>query len=123
MVVTAAETALERDLSTRIMRGGRAPVTRGLSPGETLVRQGEPDDSVLLLLDGVVTVDVDGTAMPELGPGAVIGERAVLEGGRRTATLTAATPVRVAEAAADAVDRDAHARLAALHHHEDTRSA
>lgn len=122
-MVTAAETALERDLSTRIMRGGRAPVIRGLSPGETLVRQGEPDDSVLLLLDGVVTVDVDGTAMPELGPGAVIGERAVLEGGRRTATLTAATPVRVAEAAADAVDRDAHARLAALHHHEDTRSA
>lgn len=118
VVVTAAETELERELSTQIMRGGQAPVIRSLSAGETLVRQGEPGDSVLLVLDGVLTVDVDGTALPELGPGAVIGERAVLEGGRRTATLTAATSVRVAEAAADVIDRDALARLAALHDHE-----
>lgn len=122
VVVTAAETELERELSARIMRGGRAPVVRSLSAGETLVRQGEPGDSVLLLLDGVVTVDVDGEAMPELGPGAVIGERAVLEGGRRTATLTAATTVRVAEAAADVIDREALARLAALHDHENIGS-
>ena len=42
------------------------------------------------------------TAKPlaELGPGAILGERAVLEGGRRTATLRAVTPVRVAVARA-----------------------
>lgn len=118
VVVTAAETELERELSTRIMRGGTKPVIRSVAAGDTLIRQGAPGDSVLLLLDGVVTVDVDGEAMPELGPGAVIGERAVLEGGRRTATLTATTPVRVAEASADVIDRDALARLAESHRHE-----
>lgn len=122
VVVTAAESQLERELSTRIMRGGYKPTIRTLRAGEPLVRQGETGSSVLLLLDGVLTVDVDGTAMPEIGPGAVIGERAVLEGGRRTATLTAATPVRVAEAEADVIDRDALARLSKGHRHEESIS-
>ncbi|HEX6443701.1 MAG TPA: cyclic nucleotide-binding domain-containing protein [Streptosporangiales bacterium] len=122
VVVTAAESQLERELSTRIMRGGDKPTVRALGAGETLVRQGEAGASVLLLLDGVLTVDVDGQAMPELGPGAVIGERAVLEGGRRTATLTAATPIRVAEVAADVIDRQALARLAKEHRHEESLS-
>lgn len=83
------------------------------------MRQGEPGSSLFLLLDGVLGVDVDGTPLPELGPGAILGERAVLEGGLRTATLTALTPVRVAEAAADAVDRKALAALAEGHRREE----
>jgi CRP-like cAMP-binding protein len=53
----------------------------------------------------------------------VLGERAVLEEGRRTATLTAITPISVAEAAADAIDRDALARLAEGHRREELRAA
>ena len=42
---------------------------------------------MFLLLNGVLVVEVDGEKLAELGPGAVFGERAVLEGGTRTATL------------------------------------
>lgn len=118
-LVVAVETELERQLSTDIMRGGRRPQIRNLPEGTALTRQGEAGDELFLILDGVVTVDVDGTALAELGPGAVIGERALLEHGRRTSTVTARTPVRVAVAARDAVDLDRLRTLADSHHRED----
>ncbi|WP_082801540.1 cyclic nucleotide-binding domain-containing protein [Herbidospora cretacea] len=119
VVVTAAETALERELSRLIMRGSRRPVVRELRKGEALVRQGEPGESLFLLLDGVVTVDVDGRELGLAGPGAVLGERALLENGHRTATLTALTPIRVAEARADIIDRAALEHLAQGHRREE----
>ncbi|GAB1817169.1 cyclic nucleotide-binding domain-containing protein [Herbidospora sp. RD11066] len=119
VVVTAAETALERELSRLIMRGSRRPVVRELKEGEALVRQGEPGASLFLLLDGVVTVDVDGRELGRVGPGAVLGERALLEHGHRTATLTALTPIRVAEAGADIIDRAALEHLAQGHRREE----
>lgn len=118
VLVTAAETALEREMSLRIMRGGPRPEVRSLPEGADLARQGEPGEALYLLLDGVLAVSVDGTVLAELGPGAVLGERAILEGGLRTATLTAVTPVRVAVAAAGTVDRVALAVLAAGHRRE-----
>ncbi|MGH9187770.1 MAG: cyclic nucleotide-binding domain-containing protein [Acidimicrobiales bacterium] len=96
-VVTAVESALERELSGVIMGAGK-PKVRRLRGGQTLTRQGEEASSIYVLLDGVLSVTVDGEELGALGPGAVIGERAVLEGGRRTATVTAVTPVKVAEA-------------------------
>ncbi|GAA2568816.1 cyclic nucleotide-binding domain-containing protein [Pseudonocardia hydrocarbonoxydans] len=122
VVVTAAETALERELSTLIMRGGRRPEVRTLPAGAVLARQGDPGDVLFLLLDGVLAVEHDGVPLAELGPGAVLGERAVLEGGRRTATLTAVTPVRVAQAASDVLDREALAALATGHRREEQPS-
>lgn len=118
VLVTAAETALERELSLLIMRGGTRPEVRSLPEGADLARQGEPGEALYLLLDGVLAVSVDGTVLAELGPGAVLGERALLEGGLRTATLTAVTPVRVAVAPADSLDRAALAELAAGHRRE-----
>ncbi len=55
--------------------------------------------------DGVLSVEVDGESLAEVGPGAILGERAALEGGQRTATLRAVTPCRVAVAPGDAIDR------------------
>jgi Cyclic nucleotide-binding domain len=118
VVVTAAETELERRLSGSIMRGGDRPAIRRLAAGDVLTRQGETADEVYLLLDGVMGVDRDGDRLAELGPGAVLGERSVLEGGLRTATLTALTAVRVAAVRPDALDRDALAELAAGHRRE-----
>ena len=106
-LVTAVETALERSLSTTIMRGGEPPDVRTVKEGGVLVRQGDPGDELFLLLDGVLVVDVDGEPVAEVGPGAVLGERAVLEGGARTSTLRAATKCRVAAVPADRIDRDA----------------
>jgi hypothetical protein len=118
-LVVEVESDLERELSNDIMRGGARPTIRNLPEGSELTRQGQPGDELFLVLDGVVRVDVDGTPLAELGPGAVIGERALLEGGVRTSTVTAVTPVRVAVAARDAIDLDRLRTLAESHHRED----
>jgi hypothetical protein len=117
-LVTAVETALERQLSSTIMRAGAKPEIRNVKQGKHLVEQGEAGRDLFLLLDGVLSVVVDGEVVAELGPGAILGERAVLEGGIRTATLSAATNVRVAVASPDQVDHEALVRLADGHRRE-----
>ena len=77
-----------------------------------------PGADIYLLLDGVLSVAVDGTQIGELGPGTVVGERALLEDGRRTATLRAVIGCVIATAARDLIDRDRLARLAERHHQE-----
>jgi len=121
-LVTVAESALERQLSATIMRGGAKPAVRRLAKDAVLTEQGEPGDEIYLLLDGVLSVWVDEAQVGELGPGAVVGERAVLEHGRRTATLRAVTDCVVAVAARDQIDRDSLASLAEGHHREDAES-
>jgi CRP-like cAMP-binding protein len=118
-LVTAAETALERRMSTTIMRGGEKPEIRSIKKGKTFVKEGEPGDDLFLLLDGVIRVDVGGEPVAEMGPGAVFGERARLEGGTRTSTLVAITPCRLAVARADQLDPAALAELAEGHRREE----
>ena len=86
--------------------------------GKVLTEQGQAGDELYLLLDGVLQVDVDGNVLAELGPGAILGERALLEGGRRTATLRALTKCTVAVAAAENVNRAALEELAKTHRRE-----
>jgi hypothetical protein len=117
--VTEVETALERELSQSIMRGGSKPTIRKLNQGDALVEQGESGDELFLLLDGVLSVEVNGKALAEVGPGAILGERALLESGKRTATLRALTPARVAVANADQILADALAELASGHRREE----
>ena len=88
------------------------PGFRRLDEGEVLVEQGQTGTDVYLLFDGVLMVEIDGQPVTELGPGAVVGEMALLEGGRRTATLRAVTPCRVAAVPGDRIDRAALAELA-----------
>jgi hypothetical protein len=117
--VTAVETALERQLSATIMRGGQKAETRTIKKGQPLVEQGAPGNELYLLLDGVLDVVVDGEPIAEVGPGAILGERALLEGGTRTATLRALTKCRVAVANADQIDRAALEELSAGHRREE----
>ena len=121
-LVTAVESALERELSTHIMRGGQKPKIRKLKAGQVLVEQGQPGDELYLLLDGVIAVEVDGAPLGEVGPGAILGERAIIEAGRRTATLRAVTKARVALARADQVDGAALATVSEGHRREETRA-
>lgn len=107
-VVTAVESALERDLSLEIMGSGGKRRSQRLSPGDVLVEQGdaaEGSNVVYLVLDGVLEVVVDGEVVGELGPGAIVGERAQLEGGGRTATLRAKTAGKVVGVPAEEIDR------------------
>jgi hypothetical protein len=118
-LLTAAETALEQTLSTAIMRGGAKPKVRKLAEGDELTHQGDAGTELFLLLDGVLEVLVDDEPVAEIGPGAVAGERALLEGGNRTSTLRAVTKVRVAVASADEVDTAALQELSEGHRREE----
>jgi hypothetical protein len=95
-VVAAAESALERELSRTMLSSDLEFVRRDLAEGEVLVEQGHEGLELYLLLDGMLGVEVDGEQVAEMGPGTMLGERASLEGGVRTATLRAVTPCRVA---------------------------
>ena len=110
--VTEAESALERQLSRELMAGA-SPKRRKLKADETLVQQGEAGNDLYLLLDGVLAVEVDGEEVAEIGPGAILGELAAVEGGKRTATLRARTPARVGVVPPELVDRAALDKLAA----------
>jgi hypothetical protein len=120
-LVTEVETALERQLSTTLMRGGKKPTVRNLNEAETLTEQGQEGNELFLLLDGVLRVEVDGERLAELGPGAILGERAILEGGKRTSTLRAVTPCKVAVASADQIEPNALAELSQSHRREEKR--
>lgn len=119
-LVTAVESALERELSTVIMRSGSKPEVRKVKKGATLVEQGDAGEELFLLLDGVLTVEVNGENLAELGPGAILGERALLEGGTRTSTLRAVTACKVAVASGADVDREALEALAQGHRREES---
>jgi len=118
--VTAVESALERSLSSAIMRGSGTPAIRKVKRGSVLVAQGDTGDEVFLLLDGVLGVEVDGERLAEYGPGAVLGERAHLEGGTRTSSLVAVTPCKVASVHADQLDREMLEELSEGHRREAT---
>ena len=116
--VTAIESAMERELSSVIMKNGK-PKIRKLKTGDVLTKEGEEATDVYLLLDGVIAVSVGGNEVANLGPGALIGERAVLEGGKRTATLTAVSPAKVAQARKVELDLDKLAEVSTGHRRED----
>jgi Cyclic nucleotide-binding domain len=116
---TAVESELERELSHALMRGGGKPKRRKLEPGEMLVEQGEEGQDLFLLLDGMLDVEVGGQVVAEVGPGTILGERALLEGGRRTSTLRAATPARVAVISPADVDESVLPELARAHRAEE----
>ena len=117
-LTTAVESELERELSASIMREGKQLERRNLEQGSALVKEGETGRELLLLLDGIVDVEVSGDVVAEIGPGALLGERALLEGGKRTATIWATTPIRVAVVPPEAIDKSALPELAASHRRE-----
>jgi hypothetical protein len=119
-LVTAVETALERRLSKQVMAEGQEAQFRKLNQGATLVREGEAGSAIYLVLDGVLGVEREGKRLAEYGPGAMLGERAHLEGGKRSSTLVAVTNCRVASVEADQLDRAALDELAKGHRREES---
>jgi hypothetical protein len=118
-LVTEVETALERELSGHIMRGGQKPRILELKPETALVEEGEVGTELFLLLDGVLSVEIDGNSIAHVGPGAVVGERALVEGGTRTATLRAVTKSRVAAVSGEEIDPAFLHTLASGHRREE----
>ena len=121
VLAAGAVTPLERRLSLAIMHGGPKPRPVMVKPGTTIIAEGEAADQVVLVLDGLIQVEAGGTVLAELGPGAVLGERASLEEGRRTATIRALTDCRIVSYPVAALPLSELRELAAGHHHEDER--
>jgi hypothetical protein len=123
VLAAEAETPLERRLSLAIMRGGgRQPRAAKVAAGETILAEGETADEIVLVLDGMVEVTAGGTTLAHLGPGAILGERASLEQGRRTATVRALTGCRIVFCQASALPLDDLRELVIGHHREDKQS-
>lgn len=116
VLVAAVESEVERALSSMLMGG--SPSIERLDVGEDLTIQGQPSTDVYLVLDGVLAVDVDGDVLAELGPGAIVGERAALEEGIRTSTVRAVTPVTYAAVPPDALPVEDLREVAAGHRRE-----
>jgi hypothetical protein len=117
------ESELERRLATSILRDGARLVRRRVPRGETLVEQGEYGDELFVLLDGVFDVEVDGDVVAQVGSGAIVGERAVLSDGRRTATLRAVRSSRVATIRSDQIARGDLAEISASRRTGESRVA
>jgi Cyclic nucleotide-binding domain len=116
LFVTTAESALERYLAGLIMAS--KPEVETVMDGTVLTRRGERDNAIFLVLNGVLDVEVDGHTVAEVGPGAIVGERASLEG-RRSATLVARTTCRVVMLDPSALTEADREEIAAGHRRED----
>ncbi len=116
-LTSGVESQIERETSKLVMSG--RPQLTSFDPGSVLAEQGQPGCAVCLILDGMLQVEIDGEVVAELGPGAIVGERAILEGGDATATVKAVTDVRVANIDPDSFDQADLEQVAAGHRRED----
>lgn len=62
--------------------------------GAELTREGSPGDSFVVIVTGRATVDVGGRQVRELSAGEYLGEISLIDGGPRTATVTATEPIQ-----------------------------
>ena len=66
---------------------------RHAHPDERICGEGSPGYSFFVIENGTARVTSDGGAARTLGPGDFFGEIALVENGRRTATVTASSPL------------------------------
>jgi CRP/FNR family transcriptional regulator, cyclic AMP receptor protein len=62
--------------------------------GHELCREGEPGGEFFIILSGTAEVRRQGRKLRDLGPGDFFGEIALLDGGSRTATVSAASALK-----------------------------
>ena len=94
-----------------------------IKAGEVVIREGEStrNDFMALVLDGEVTVENsvaaahDSMVVSILGPGSLIGDMGIIDGGPRSATCTASTDLALAVLTREALARlmDTHPSVAA----------
>ena len=63
--------------------------------GTVIAREGEPGIGLFVIADGSAEVTIGGAKKASLGPGDFFGEIALLDGGPRTATVTATSDVKL----------------------------
>ena len=71
------------------------PELESHSEGAAVVKEGGYANDFYVIEDGTARVERDGQHLADLGPGDVFGEQALLEGEQRSASVIAASPLRV----------------------------
>ena len=61
----------------------------GFAPGDVVVKEGDPGDALFVVASGAFEIQKAGKRLRALGPGAVFGEMALLDGAPRAATIVA----------------------------------
>ena len=81
----------QRDLQTisRVVKDIDHPA------GTVIAREGDPGVGLFVIVGGSADVSIGGKKKASLGPGEFFGEIALLDGGPRTATVTATSDVRL----------------------------
>ena len=68
-----------------------------LAQGDFLFREGEKGEKMYVLLEGEMEILLGDFVLETVGPGALIGEMALIDDSPRTASVVAKTPCRLAE--------------------------
>jgi CRP-like cAMP-binding protein len=87
---------------------------RRAAAGTVLVTEGEPGTEFFVVVDGRASVSVGGEPVAELGPGSFFGEMALLDGGERMATVTAAGDIELLTLAREDFNRMLEVAMPAL---------
>jgi CRP-like cAMP-binding protein len=81
--------------------GTRVRLPEGWAP----ISESTAADKAYVVLDGTVSVRSHGTEVARLGPGDIVGERAILNHSLRTATIVALTPLELIHFTKEQLDR------------------
>src|SRR5262245_57168228 len=68
---------------------------RTVSRGQSLVSEGAPGYVFFVIEEGTAAVEREGELLGELGPGDHFGEIAIVDGGKRTATVLATSDMKI----------------------------
>jgi CRP-like cAMP-binding protein len=96
--VALAKVSLFANLNQKYLRGiAQICTERSFDTGEMLMKQGDDGVGLYIILSGKVKIektDINGrqVELAANGPGDIMGELAVLDGARRSATVTAVEP-------------------------------
>jgi CRP/FNR family cyclic AMP-dependent transcriptional regulator len=71
--------------------------TLNIEPGDFLFREGEGGDKMYVLLEGTAEIVLGDLVVEAAGPGALLGEMALIDDNPRTASVVAKTPCRLAQ--------------------------
>ena len=80
-------------LILNLFRGSKNAVT--YEPGTIIFREGEPGDSMFVILEGEVEIRVRDKVVDTTGPGGLVGEMALVDKSPRSATAVAKNACKV----------------------------